>query len=320
MTPYCTDAAVTLYHGDCLDILPTLGMVDHVITDPPYSAETHGKTWRSKMMAKQGYQRRVSSAYDGLGFDAITDEEIAHFLGWCSGNCRRWFIAFSDLEGVYRWMMALRASGLDYVRGCVWDKVDGTPQLTGDRPAVGAEAIVCGHPPGRKHWNSGGKRGVYRHATNGRTIGAKPHPSTKPVGLMTELITDFTDEGETILDPFAGSGTTKYPYGVYLGTSAHRVVFRHFVGRIRKGYVVHHDKEKGCSGDGICVDWRHLKSVTKRRNLLLSPTVNATNAAKTHCANGHEFTPENTYRAVARGHKHRACRACKREWARRSRR
>jgi len=207
VTPYYQDEAVTLWHGDNAAILPLIGRVDHVMTDSPYSQETHGKTWRSKMMAKQGYQK-VSAAHDGLGFDAITDEEIAAFLAWCAPNCSRWLIAFSDLEGVYRWMIAIRASGLEYVRACMWDKVDGTPQLTGDRPAVGAEAIVCGHPPGRKRWNSGGKRGVYRHATNGASRGAKPHPSMKPIGLMTELLADFTDEGETILDPFAGSGTT----------------------------------------------------------------------------------------------------------------
>lgn len=206
MTPYYVDKAVTLWHGDCREILPTLGAVDHVITDPPYSDETHGKTWRSKKMASQGYQK-VSAAYDGLGFSAITDEQVRQFLQWCSGNCRRWVICFSDIEGVWRWASEMRQNGLEYVRTCVWDKVDGTPQLTGDRPAVGAEAIVMGHPKGQKRWNSGGKRGVYRHATNGDR-GVKPHPSTKPESLMSELLLDFTDPGELIVDPFSGSGTT----------------------------------------------------------------------------------------------------------------
>ena len=35
MTPYYQDEAVTLYLGDCREVLPTLPMVDHVITDPP---------------------------------------------------------------------------------------------------------------------------------------------------------------------------------------------------------------------------------------------------------------------------------------------
>ena len=133
---------------------------------------------------------------------------MQRFLEWASVYCRRWLLAFSDVEGVARWMSGLRCAGLEYVRTCMWDKVDGTPQLTGDRPAVGAEAIVCGHPSGRKRWNGGGTRGVFRHATNGGARGAKPHPSTKPVALMEQLISLFTDTGETILDPFAGSGTT----------------------------------------------------------------------------------------------------------------
>jgi site-specific DNA-methyltransferase (adenine-specific) len=34
--PYYQDSAVTIYHGDCREIVPQLGMVDMVITDPPY--------------------------------------------------------------------------------------------------------------------------------------------------------------------------------------------------------------------------------------------------------------------------------------------
>ena len=158
-------------------------------------------------MAESGYQK-VSAAHDGLGFDALDQETQDLFCAEAHRLVSRWTLAFSDIEGVYGWMLAFRHRVLDYVRTCVWDKVDGTPQLTGDRPAVGAEAIVMAHRKGRKRWNSGGKRGVYRHATNGSERGAKPHPSTKPEPLLVELISDFTDVGELILDPFMGSGTT----------------------------------------------------------------------------------------------------------------
>ena len=36
MKPYYQDEYVTLYHGDCREVLPTLAMVDLVVTDPPY--------------------------------------------------------------------------------------------------------------------------------------------------------------------------------------------------------------------------------------------------------------------------------------------
>jgi site-specific DNA-methyltransferase (adenine-specific) len=205
--PYYEHNGITIYHGDCRAILMAHPAVDHVITDPPYSHETHGKTWRSKKMAESGYQR-VSAAHDGLGFEAISDEDVELFVAWCVAYCRRWMLAFSDIEGVSRWITAIRGVGLEYVRTCIWDKVDGTPQLTGDRPAVGAEAIVMAHRRGRKVWNGGGKRGVYRHATNGTHNGPKPHPATKPEPLLMELLADFTQPGEIVLDPFMGSGTT----------------------------------------------------------------------------------------------------------------
>lgn len=37
-SPYYSDDHVTIYHGDCLDVLPTLGQVELVVTDPPYDA------------------------------------------------------------------------------------------------------------------------------------------------------------------------------------------------------------------------------------------------------------------------------------------
>ena len=206
MTPYYEDGAVRLFHGDCRAILPLIEPVDHVITDPPYGEHTHAKQWIGAALTADGAPR-VSTAFKELGFAHITADEQAWVAKAAAFMARRWVLVFTDIEGVWGWRSALVDSGLDYVRACMWDKVDGAPQFTGDRPAAGAEAIVCAHQPGKKRWNSGGKRGVYRHPVNG-VRGDKPHPSTKPEALMNELISDFTDAEETILDPFAGSGTT----------------------------------------------------------------------------------------------------------------
>jgi hypothetical protein len=206
MTPYYEQDGVTIYCGDCREVLPELGQSDHVITDPPYSEHTHGKQWIGAALTADG-KPRVATAHKGLGFDALSPAVQAFFCAEARRLARRWVLAFSDVESVFGWKVMVEAFGLDYVRACVWDKVDGAPQFTGDRPAAGAECIVCAHQRGAKRWNAGGKRGVYRHAVNGER-GAKPHPSTKPEPLMLELVHDFTDPGETILDPFMGSGTT----------------------------------------------------------------------------------------------------------------
>lgn len=204
-------APYALVHGDCLDPVTGLarlpdGSVQHCITDPPYSEHTHSKQWIGAALTEQG-AKRVKTAHKGLGFDALTSDQAYEIAGHVNRLAIRWFLAFSDLEGIALWRDAILNAGLDYVRTCVWDKVDGAPQFTGDRPAAGAEVFVVGHRPGRKAWNAGGKRNVYRVAVNGGT-GAKPHPSTKPIALMCELIGDFTDPGDVIVDPFTGSGTT----------------------------------------------------------------------------------------------------------------
>lgn len=204
--PFYQDELVQLFHADCRDILPLIDSVDHLISDPPYGEHTHAKQWIGAALTADG-NPRVSTAFKELGFAHITAAEQAWVAQMAALTVLRWTLLFTDVEGVWGWREVLSGAGLDYVRACVWDKVDGAPQFTGDRPAAGAEAIVCAHKPGKKRWNSGGKRGVYRHPVNG-VRGDKPHPSTKPEALMAELISDFTDEGDLILDPFAGSGTT----------------------------------------------------------------------------------------------------------------
>lgn len=205
--PYYEDGGIVIFNGDCRDVLlelPTL--VDHEITDPPYSAHTHAKQWIGAALTSDG-KARVSTAHKGLGFDPLSPDLQAFICADARWRVRRWSLAFCDLESIFEWRLMLLSFGLDYVRACIWDKVDGAPQFTGDRPAAGAEAIVCGHRRGAKDWNGGGGRNVLRHAVNGQR-GAKPHPSTKPEPLMAELIALFTDPGNLILDPFMGSGTT----------------------------------------------------------------------------------------------------------------
>src|SRR5688572_12234870 len=204
--PYYQDDACTLYLGDCREILPSLESVDHVITDPPYSQHTHAKQWIGSALTADG-KPRVSTAHAELGFEALTPDLQAFVCAEARRLSRRWTLAFCDLESIFCWRAMMLSMGLDYVRACVWDKVDSAPQFTGDRPASAAEAIVAGHARGAKDWNGGGGRNVFRHAVNAAR-GAKPHPTTKPEPLMRELVALFTSPNDTVLDPFMGSGTT----------------------------------------------------------------------------------------------------------------
>jgi site-specific DNA-methyltransferase (adenine-specific) len=194
--------------GDCLD--PVTGLasladksVDHVICDPPYSEHVHRKVWVGAALTSAG-SPRCGTAHKAIGFDALSVDVATAVMDHVQRISRRWALVFCDLEGIGLWVSL---AGDTHVRVCVWDKVDSAPQFTGDRPANSAEAICCSHPSGRKRWNGGGNRNVYRVPMNGGT-GAKSHPTQKPVGLMERLIADFTNPGDLICDPFAGSGTT----------------------------------------------------------------------------------------------------------------
>ena len=60
------------------------------------------------------------------------------------------------------------------------------------------------HPPGKKRWNGGGHPNNHFDDTDRVT----PHPTSKPLSMFRTFVERFTDQGELILDPYMGSGTT----------------------------------------------------------------------------------------------------------------
>lgn len=195
--------SATLYCGDALAILPTVGAVDHIICDPPYESSLHDSknSLRGRMRTDRGPELQ------GLNFDAI-DEIRADVVRLASSACQGWFIAFCTVEGTWEWAQAINVSPMKYKRACAWVKPDSTPQLNGQGPAQGYECFVCAWAgSGHAAWNAGGKLGVYTHLVNNPERTGL-HPTEKPRRLMSELIADFTNPGQLICDPFMGSGTT----------------------------------------------------------------------------------------------------------------
>jgi site-specific DNA-methyltransferase (adenine-specific) len=195
---------VTLYLGDCLELVADLPPADHLIFDPPYEATLHAA--KNSLKGRKHRNDGVAEL-KGVDFDPIDDirDQVIEFG---EINCKGWFIAFCTPEGVAKWADAINPSTLKYKRACVWVKPDSTPQLNGQGPAQGAENFVCAWAGrGYSRWNSGGKRGVYTHLVNPSNRDGR-HPTEKPLALMSEILTDFTSPGELVCDPFMGSGTT----------------------------------------------------------------------------------------------------------------
>lgn len=195
-----------LYLGDCIEGMRELPdkSVGCLITDPPYSRDLYSRTRTNRGRADLRTPRDVeaSLALASLAIGAIDDileDAASEFVRLT----QRWIVAFSDVEIGARWRAGL---GGAYVRAGAWVKTDPMPQVSADRPAQGFELATIAHGPERKRWNGGGKAAVWFH---GREQIARPdHPCPKPLALMEDLIRDFTDPGEMVCDPFAGSGTT----------------------------------------------------------------------------------------------------------------
>jgi hypothetical protein len=222
LTPYYEDGSVTIYHGDCREILPQIGQVDHVITDPPYARDVYVRLTRPNTKRGSGSPDRMAvplgskalACGDGGSLRKLAAGDIGHIdemldeLAVHIGRAaKRWALVFSDVETCFRWRGGLEGAGMRYVRTGAWVKPNAMPQMSGDRPAVGFEPCTIAHAKGPMRWNGGGKQAVWTHGTSS---GAErpDHPCPKPEALMAELVSQFSDPGELILDPFGGSGTT----------------------------------------------------------------------------------------------------------------
>lgn len=225
MTPYYEQDGVTIYHGDCREVLPTLEPVDHVITDPPYARDVYVRLSQPNTKVGSGTPGRlkVPKGKSGINMNHLKDggsmmrlaagdigaidpilADVTREIGRLA---KRWALVFSDVETCFRWKAELEAAGMRYVRTGAWVKPDAMPQMSGDRPAVGFEPATITHAQGPMRWNGGGRQAIWTHYI-AKGNSRPDHPCPKPESLMLELVELFSDQDETILDPFMGSGTT----------------------------------------------------------------------------------------------------------------
>jgi site-specific DNA-methyltransferase (adenine-specific) len=181
MKPYFQDDAVTIFHGDCRDILPLLDPVDLVLTDPPYGVSlntNYAKASRGPLSGAHDYPPVFG---DEKPFDPSPLLAFPHIILW----------------GANYYADKLPAQG----QWLVWDKRDGI--------ALNDQADC------ELAWTRGTKGTVpriYRHLWNGMLKDSerdqrRVHPTQKPISLMLWCL-GFFPNAHTILDPFMGSGTT----------------------------------------------------------------------------------------------------------------
>lgn len=213
MTPYYQDGDVTLYHGDNAEILPSLAAaglaVDVCVTDPPY-----GETSLSWDRWPKGWPALVAEVTSSL---------------WCFGSMRMFLDQRDEFAA---WRLA---------QDVVWDKGTGI-SLTTDRFMRTHEYAL--HFYAGTRWSEiyaatprervpGGRSATTRKTEAAATFGARNggswvddgtrirrsvipvsrpasgrHPTEKPTGILDPLIAYSCPPGGTVLDLFAGSGST----------------------------------------------------------------------------------------------------------------
>jgi DNA modification methylase len=195
-TPYFTDGQVTIYHGDSMEILPTIerGSITAVVTDPPYVI---GAVSAGNMASKSGgWADMMNSA---LWFSAWYREvdRVLHRRGS--------FWSFCNWRSLPVVMRSALDAGLPITSMLVWDKEwIGPGGSQGLRPSYELCALMAQPDfavPNR------GVADIFRHKVG--SYKENGHPAEKPVGLVRRILeTAAVPAGELVLDPFVGSGTT----------------------------------------------------------------------------------------------------------------
>ena len=168
----------TLYRADCLAVLPHIGAVDAIVTDPPY-----GIGENAKKVASRG---KLAKPIDYGDFD------------WDAKPATDWHIAAIRQSSKHQIIFGGNYMNLPPTKcWLVWDKENGENdfadcELAWTNLSKAVRRI-------KYLWN-----GMIRRGDDGERV----HPTQKPTEVMRWCIGHLPDDVETICDPFMGSGTT----------------------------------------------------------------------------------------------------------------
>jgi len=168
ITPYYQDDYVTLYNGDCREIVPQLGKFDLALCDPPYG------------ISKEEWDNVYPLWCESLCFSVADKICITPGL-WGIGQC------IAQMGDKYKWVIAgYKPDGL--TNGKIGINKWQPAVVGGDIGRIGSDA--------------------FRFSQRDIGGGVCGHSCQKPLGFIKWLVEKLSDEGDSIIDIFAGSGTT----------------------------------------------------------------------------------------------------------------
>ncbi len=214
------DGEIALYHGDSVDVLPTVempGAVDLLFADPPYFLSNGGIT------CKNGKRAKV----DKGAWDRLESIESMHQFN------RRWLAMAQQLlasDGsvfvsgtrhvIFSVGFAMQQLGYKLLNEITWEKPNPPPNLSCRYFTHSTETVIWAAKDHRSRHTfnyqdmreeNGGKqmKSVWRFTAPGKVekVHGK-HPTQKPLSLLRRIIRASSEAGDLIVDPFVGSGTT----------------------------------------------------------------------------------------------------------------
>jgi site-specific DNA-methyltransferase (adenine-specific) len=216
-----------LLHADVLEALRGIPSesIDFIFADPPYFLSNDGftvKSGKAVSVNKGGWDK-------SFGFDSETDFHEA----WIA-DCLRVLkpngtIAISGTyHSIYKCGYLLQKLGCRIINDIAWFKPNGAPALAGRNFTASHETILWASKGKKakhvfnysisKNWDVENDK-LYSKGKQMRSVWSIPstpkreklegnHPTQKPLELLKRLVAMCTNEGDTVLDPFCGSGTT----------------------------------------------------------------------------------------------------------------
>jgi len=197
------DGAVTLYLGDCLEILPTLSGIDAVVTDPPYNTRQANITANTLRNPGQNAGKLDFGEWDE-NFDCRL--AVSVFAQVLSKDGQAYVFASDKTVGAI--LAACDELGFSF-KLLQWIKPDPLPQCRKRHWTSATEHVVWMYR-GRYVFNFGKQIEMYtwQRQQAPKIANERFHPTQKPWELVAKYVTVSTDAGQLVCDPFMGSGTT----------------------------------------------------------------------------------------------------------------
>ena len=192
-----------LYQGDCLEVMKSLDAeIDLVLTDPPYEL-TKGGTGKSKLSTRaSNMHRNLNDTGIGDGFDLNVLPELVRLLK----NINAYFFCNkTQLPLYFDYFIKEHGASFDLIK---WVKTNPTPLFFNSYMPDTEYCFFATKGGCCKPQNYADASTLYQSQLNKADKEKYGHPTPKPIPLLERLLRNSSKEGDLILDPFAGSGST----------------------------------------------------------------------------------------------------------------